>query len=143
MILESVKKISLVDKEKIITRISHYIVQNDKNIISAYIHGSFVYSEDFNDIDIGLFLNKEILKPYEYEVSLEIELEKQVCTPCDVRILNNAPLSFIQNVIRTGKLILDHNPDQRADFESLTLREYFDFQSFRKRYLKETANAVI
>jgi hypothetical protein len=63
--------------------------------------------------------------------------------PVDIRILNRAPISFCQNVIREGKVILDKNPDERAFFQGLILKKYFDFEPFRRRYLREVVNAPI
>lgn len=80
---------------------------------------------------------------FEYEVEIELELEKRVNIAIDVRVLNNAPVSFVQNVIRHGKVILDMEPNIRSDFESYSLRKYFDFVSFRRRYLSEVIDAQI
>jgi hypothetical protein len=52
-------------------------------------------------------------------------------------------LTFVQNVIRGGKLVLDKQPNVRSDFESISLRKYFDFAPFRRRYLSEVIDAPI
>ena len=79
----------------------------------------------------------------EYETELEINLEKRVKFETDVRVLNNAPLSFLQNVIRNCLVIVDNEPNRRADFESYVMKKYFDFARFRRRYLSEVINAPI
>ena len=44
-------------------------------------------------------------------------------------------VAIVTDVIRNGKLIIDNDSNQRADFESRVLKEYFDFSRFQKRYL--------
>ena len=78
-----------------------------------------------------------------FELDLEGDLERLVAYPVDVRILNQAPLSFSQNVFRSRKVIIDRNPDLRADFETRILKEYFDFAPFQKNHLKEVLNAPV
>ena len=56
----------------------------------------------------------------------------------EMRLLNNAPLSFRYNVIKSGKPIAVVDDDARTEFEESTLNHYFDFSPFRKMYLKET-----
>ena len=79
----------------------------------------------------------------ECELEFEIKLEELVKFSVDVRVINKAPVSFVQNVIRHGKVIIDSKPNIRSDFESYILRKYFDFSSFRRRYLTEVGNAPV
>jgi uncharacterized protein len=81
--------------------------------------------------------------PVVFEIEIETELEKITGCPVDIRILNGAPLSFCQQVIRNGEVILDSDPDTRADFEGRTLKKYFDFSRFRTRYLREVCHAPL
>jgi len=78
-----------------------------------------------------------------FELDLENKLEKIVKYSVDVRVLNRAPLSFSQNVIRQRKVILDKDPNLRADFEGQILKQYFDVAYFQRQYLQEVANAPV
>jgi predicted nucleotidyltransferase len=128
------------DKEKITKTISSYL-QNHKEIVAAYLFGSYVSGQPYGDIDLGILVRNEPENPLEYEFELEIKLEELVKFAVDVRILNKAPVSFVQNVIRHGQVIIDSKPNIRSDFESYILRKYFDFAPFRRRYLAEVINA--
>jgi hypothetical protein len=79
----------------------------------------------------------------EYEFEFEIKLEKLVKFAVDVRVLNNAPVTFVKNLIRHGKIIIDSKPNIRSEFESYILRKYFDFARFRRLYLAEVTNAPL
>jgi predicted nucleotidyltransferase len=128
------------DKEKITKTISSYL-QNHKEIVAAYLFGSYVSGQPYGDIDLGILVRNEPENLLEYEFELEIKLEELVKFAVDVRILNKAPVSFVQNVIRHGQIIIDSKPNIRSDFESYILRKYFDFAPFRRRYLAEVINA--
>ena len=111
-------------------------------IAAAYIFGSFVDRESFGDIDLGILLaGEKVPAALEFELSMETALEKEVRLPVDVRVLNSAPLSFQHQVIKSGLLVIDTDPNRRAAFEGQVRKQYFDFSRFRKRYLKEVAHA--
>lgn len=136
------KKQSLTkkEKEKITKTISSYL-QKHKEIVAAYLFGSYVKGQQFGDIDLGILVRNEPENLLEYEFEHEIKLEEQVNIAVDVRVLNKAPVSFVQNVIRHGQIIIDSKPNIRSDFESYILRKHFDFAPFRRRYLAEVINA--
>lgn len=130
-------------KEKLVAEISLYLEKNFKEIVAAYLYGSFITGMFFSDIDLGILTGNDIEKTLNFELELENRLERIVKHPVDVRLLNRAPLSFCQNVIRHRKVILDRKPNLRADFEGQILKQYFDFAYFQRQYLQEVANAPV
>jgi len=142
--MSKIKKYTITKqkKEEIAKTISNYLLQHD-DIYLAYLFGSFIAGRSFADIDLGISVHHQPENVLEYEIQLENNLEKLLKFPIDVRILNKAPLSFLQNVIRHGLVIVDNEPNTRSDFESYVLRKYFDFARFRRRYLSEAINAHI
>jgi len=137
------KKFEKSKKERLTEQIISYLTSEYDEITVVYLFGSFVTGEFFSDIDIGIVTKVNPVKAIKFELDLEIRLEKIVGCPVDVRVLNYAPLSFCQNVIRQRTVIIDHNPGYRADFEGTILKQYFDFAPFRKRYLQEVYNAPV
>ena len=135
--------LSRSDKEKVIQIISSHFSQQYDEIFSVYIFGSFISERHFSDIDIGIITAMDLSKPPDFELKLENRLEKLIKYPVDIRILNRAPISFSQNVFRTGRVIIDKNPNMRADFQGRILKQYFDFSPFRQRYLQEVTNAPV
>jgi predicted nucleotidyltransferase len=130
-------------KEKLAAEISVYLEKNFKRVVAAYLYGSFVTGLFFSDIDLGILLKDDIDRTLDFELDLENRLEGIVKYPVDVRLLNGAPLSFCQNVIRHRKVILDGKPNLRAEFEGQILKQYFDFAYFQRRYLQEVTNAPV
>jgi len=131
------------EKENIVEAIASYLLRQYDKIIAVYIFGSFISGRSFSDIDIGIILAKDLSHSFDFELNLENRLEEIVKYPIDVRILDQAPISFSQNVFRTGRIIIDKEPNIRADFEGRILKQYFDFSPFQKRYLQEVINAPV
>ena len=131
------------EKEKLIKDINLFLMAETLHVKTAYIFGSFINDEPFSDIDIAILLENAPEDPMSFELELEAVLYGLMHIPVDVRILNQAPISFSQNVIRNGMVILDQDSNLRADFENLTLKKYFDFSFFRRRYLEDVSHAPL
>ena len=86
-------------KEKII-EIVRAELEKRENILFAYIYGSFVISEKYNDIDVAIYISDFHREKVLYiEFELERVLEDKIQKPFDVRIINSAPLGFVYNVL--------------------------------------------
>ena len=118
--------------------ITGYLVEKEE-ILFAYIHGSFLLRKDYKDIDVALYLNEDkagIIDHIDYGINCSVELEKKTGKTIDVRVLNNASLSFKYHA-SGGKLLFSRNEIVREDFLCRAWSEYFDFQPVALRYLKE------
>jgi predicted nucleotidyltransferase len=95
-----------------------------------------------SDVDIAVYLSEssDLL-----EKKLEIlgELIAILKTDeIDLVILNEAPLTLRMKILENKKLILDNAPFLRHRYESLAMREYFDFSIkemaiLEKRFLSD------
>ena len=132
------------EKQSTIEQIAAGLKGRDE-IAFAYLHGSFLRDGPFKDIDLAVYLREQVLgrDNFLYEIHLEDALKPLVPFPIDVRILNNAPLSFKYSVIKNGYLLIENDSSVRSDFQEVTLDRYFDFVPFRKRYFKETLGLEI
>ena len=137
------KILDVSEKERLVEKIRLFLQRQDDQIVAVYLFGSFNTAGRFSDIDLAVLLKEHEKNPLDFEIDLETRLEKGVEYQFDVRILNGAPLSFCQSVIRSGRVILDRDPNTRADFQGKILKQYFDFSPFRKQYLNEVANAPV
>ncbi len=84
---------NLAPKEKniLVSRISETLLMKEC-ILFSYLFGSFALDKQFNDIDVGIFINSVNNKsPLLMEMDIENELEDTVRIPVDVRIINYAP----------------------------------------------------
>ena len=128
---------------KRVSKVLREALENERGLCVAYAHGSFIERGPFRDIDVALYYHPTpefnlLDRELDMEVALEEALiEAGIRIPVDVRIINQAPLSFRYGVIKDGELLLVRDDDRRVDFEVLTLSKYFDFAPFRAAYLTE------
>ena len=137
MIYEKIREPSKEEKKKILNSVTE-ILDKHEEVSFAYLHGSFVGDSGFRDIDIAVFLSSMPVSVLDYELDMEFALmEVAKGCPVDFRVLNGAPLSFQYNVIKNGLILLVRDDDERSEFQERTLRGYFDFEPYRRNYLKE------
>jgi predicted nucleotidyltransferase len=98
----------------------------------AYLFGSFVTRDSFRDIDIAVRFSGKTdpctLFDQQMKISGEIEDLLSPRVPCDVRVLNDAPVEFCFEVIRTGTILFCRSTDQKAWYEADIIRRYLDLE---------------
>jgi predicted nucleotidyltransferase len=98
-------------------------------VLFAYLFDSLardVFSP-ISDIDIAVYVSdvRDLMKE---KLELLGDLMDGMGTDeIDLVVLNTAPLPLKARVLRSKELLLDREPYLRHSFESLVLREYFDF----------------
>jgi predicted nucleotidyltransferase len=104
-------------------------LQKSEDIEFAYLFGSFGKGRPFplSDVDIAIYLkNVKNLSDKRLEI-LGTLIDLLQTDEIDLVILNNAPLILRMKILESRKVIVDHNPFLRHRYESITMREYFDF----------------
>lgn len=111
----------------------------------AYIFGSYARGEqgDNSDIDIAIMPNLTGVDK-KSEVFMRgnlIEIGKSIFSrDVDVIFLSIDSVFLKYEVIHDGIVIKDN--DDRISFESLTLREYFDFKYYSDYYNEKMINSI-
>ncbi len=126
--------------EKIISRANDALEKHDK-VIFVYLFGGLAKGRvsPISDIDIAVYL-KDVENLMEVKLEILSLLSEALNTDeIDLVILNSAPLPLRARIIQNKKVLVDKDPSFRCSFESLTLREYFDFsvkerEIFNRRY---------
>jgi predicted nucleotidyltransferase len=107
------------------------------DVAFAYLYGSFIGSEPFHDIDVGVYCSgPDPSQGLPVSVVLAQRLSERLKFPVDVRILNGAPVSFLHHVLR-GKLLVSHDDDLLGDITEDTIRRYLDMAPILRRSTKE------
>jgi predicted nucleotidyltransferase len=104
----------------------------------AYLFGSFGRGKplSLSDVDIAVYFT-HITDIQDRRMEILGALTHLLQTDeVDLVILNRAPLTLRMKVLEHKKIVVDHEPFLRHQYESLTLREYFDF-SIRERAILE------
>ncbi len=113
------------------------ILINDPRIVSAFIYGSYPEKQDFNDIDVGVFIRDKLAGKdrfdFEFELSKQIADHLQEKAEIDVRVLNDAPTGFLFNVFRGQFLFTKDNKVE--DLMEYVIRKCLDEQYFKDQYM--------
>lgn len=115
------------------------LLEPREEILFAYLHGSFLGSRSFRDVDVAVYLKPAFTPPaddVEYEIALSLRLERAVGLPVDIKVLNRAPLSFRYQASR-GRLLISRDESIREGFLSRTWGEYFDFARSARIYQED------
>ena len=115
------------------------LLQNRPEILFALLHGSFLAGGQFRDVDLALYLKpgaiqREAFRDYELEQG--VRWSEALGVPVDVRLLNDAPVSFRYHALR-GSVLFVQEGEFLDEFRARTWDEYCDFAPFAKRYFKE------
>ena len=120
-------------------------LKEKKEIQFVYLFGSFISLKNYRDIDIGVYVEENEEKNLDilnYELDLSVQLEKLIKFPCDVKVINNLPIS-LQYSITKGKLLFVKDEVLYENFVCSVWKKYMDFKWISDIYLKEMKNARI
>lgn len=107
----------------------------------AWLHGSFLGGGGFHDIDVGIHLNAAADVRSRRALDLGLLLDRDTGFPVDVRVLNDAPVTFLFHVFREGRLLLSRHDERLADLMERTVREYLDMEPLLRRATIEAYGA--
>lgn len=99
------------------------VLTRDDRLVFAYVYGSFVTEKSFRDVDIGIFLKNPEENPFLISSEIKTELSRLAkkrggnftADEFDVRVINDAPFTFLKRVFKEGVLLVDNDPDLRTD----------------------------
>lgn len=102
-----------------------FVLSNDQRVVFAYLYGSISSEGIGNDIDIAVYLKGQA-DPHHISADLKYTLYKATDLAADIfdiRSLNQVieqgdifGLLYLKNVLKTNQLLVDKDPDLRADF---------------------------
>lgn len=115
------------------------LLRNRPEILFALLHGSFLADGLFRDVDLALYLEPRAIQREafrDYELEHGVRWSEALGLPVDVRLLNDAPVSFRYHALR-GSVLFVQEEEFLDEFRARTWDEYCDFAPFAKRYLQE------
>jgi predicted nucleotidyltransferase len=116
-------------------------ISKDSDIIALFAFGSLASDalKPLSDLDFGILVSGKIAKHKRFEKHLElIGLFTEVLRTdeVDLVLMNDAPMRFSHNIIKSGKLMYCGNFGELTDFVEKTTKLYLDFQFFREAFDK-------
>lgn len=113
-------------------------IENKYPVKFAYLFGSRAsgVENSMSDVDIAVMFDKNYSKMDDVMARGDIIEEGKAFFKLDVDVisLNNAAITLKYEVVKNGAVIKDTVDAARAEFESLTLREYFDYKYYSDIY---------
>ena len=116
-------------------------LENEPDVVFAYLHGSFLADGDFHDVDIGIHFGPSVDQRLLRALDLATRLTRDAGFPVDVSALDDAPPAFRFHVFRTGRLLLARDEEHLADCMERTMREYLDMEPLLRQATIEASGA--
>jgi predicted nucleotidyltransferase len=99
------------------------VLEQDQRLVFAYTYESFVRGEAFRDVHVGVYLCDSAENPFGVSFDVKERISRSLCCSgidaeadlFDVKILNDAPFTFLKRVFVEGILLLDRDRDLRTD----------------------------
>jgi len=113
-------------------------LRSRKDVQFGYLFGSFARKRltPLSDVDIAVYLSEDT-DPAEGKLDILGNLMDCLQTDeIDLVVLNRAPLPLRMKILEHREVIVENDPFLRHRYESLTMREYFDFAFLEARILK-------
>lgn len=115
--------------KKVLLKVIKDVLDTHPDVIFAYLFGSFLESDRFRDVDIGIYI-KQDNNPYAISSELKERISRNPeisgkfsADFFDIQILNEAPFYVIGRIMKEGFLIIDKDPDLRKDLvEKVSLK---------------------
>lgn len=93
----------------------------------AILFGSFLNSESYNDIDLGLYFFKE---PTFDDFIVVTELQTLIGEELHIAFLNGKSILLQKNTINEGQVIYERDGDKYSDLIYKLIGEYFDYLDY-------------
>jgi len=114
--------------DSLLPKASTYL-QGRPDIVFAYLFGGLARGKKLplSDVDIAVYLSEDA-DPVKTKMDILGDLMSILQTDeIDLVVLNFAPLPLRMRVLQQKRTIADKVPLERHQYESLTMRLYFDF----------------
>ncbi len=107
------RRLDLAERKGVLGELKRAL-EEEEDIVFAYVHGGFVSREVFRDIDIAIWLINPN-KAFEYSVNFPVALESKLHLPLpvDIQVINEAPLPFQYKVLTEGRLLFSKDEGLR------------------------------
>ncbi|CBE67974.1 MAG: nucleotidyltransferase domain-containing protein [Candidatus Methylomirabilis oxygeniifera] len=112
-------------------------LQQCSGVLFAYLFGgaTVLPLKPLSDVDVAVYLDESV-DPVEGRLEAVGVVAAHLGTDeVDLVVLNTAQTALTGRILQTRRVIVDRDPFRRHRFESLALREFFDFRLFEHRLL--------
>lgn len=139
---ETLKRTEIIQNARLIK-----FLESQKNVLLAYLFGSFTKGEEgkLSDIDIAVLFDKSLNKKERFRLQLELitKINQILQTnKLDLIIINDSPLSLKYEIIKANCPIYIRDEMEKINLEQYVLSRYLDRRYYEKRAAEEFLNQV-
>lgn len=120
-------------RRRVIERLTDEL-RKDARLVFAYVHGSFQAGGPFHDIDVAVYLSAT--DRVSQRLDLADRLSRLTGYPVDLRVLNDAPVSFQFKALQ-GTLLVSRDDGRLAEFMERVGPRYLDIAPILRRATRE------
>jgi len=115
------------------------LLEEREEVAFALLFGSILEEGSFGDVDLAVYISTSLepLEELKYKLHFEVEGERALGVPLDVKILNTAPYTFAFRVLKEGKPLLIREEEVYINFIERTSLRYMDEGYLWKKSLEE------
>ncbi len=128
-------RISPETREALVRRLTDEL-EKEPAIKFGYLYGSVLDSDTVHDVDVGLYLRESEAASAATAIDLSNRLTAIIGMPVDVRVLNEAPLSFVYHVLR-GRLLFCRDEECLTEMLEDVPRRYLDLAPLLRQGTKD------
>lgn len=137
-----------MDTALISERIQDALAGRD-DLVAVYLFGSVAghFAHKLSDVDVAVLLVTRLTDAQMFQRGLEIgALVENALGPLgvavDLVVLNRATPALAFQVLKTGKLLIDRDPDARSLFVMRALGDYYDSKRYRDYHMERLVARV-
>jgi len=114
-------------------------IEKDTHVVALYAFGSLATGDlkPLSDLDFGILVSSKLGKQKRFDKHLDLigKFNEVLRTDeVDLVMMNDAPMRFSHNIIKSGKLLYCSNKTELSDFIEKTIKLYLDFRFFRDAF---------
>jgi predicted nucleotidyltransferase len=114
-------------------------IEKDADVVALYSFGSLAAGDlkPLSDLDFGILISRKLDKQKRFEKHLDLtgKFNEVLRTDeVDLVMMNDAPMRFSHNIIKSGKLLYCSSKTELTDFIEKTIKLYLDFRFFRDAF---------
>ena len=114
-------------------------ISKDADVIALYAFGSLAAGrlKPLSDLDFGVLLSEKLNRRKRLEKHLDLLGMFNVhfgTDEVDLVLMNDAPVQFNYEILKTGKRLHCKYPVELVDFSEKMVKLYLDFRYFRDRF---------
>lgn len=122
-------------------------IAEDNDVVALYAFGSLAKGnlKPLSDLDFGILLFESLNRRARFRKSIDLigVFNRMLKTDeVDLVILNDSPIRFAYNILRTGKLLFCRDQIKLVGFVEKTTKQYLDFKPAREQFDQEFLEGI-